>query len=299
MEFTVYHAARGHLPELVRELGDVACVREPLVAAPGPPRPAAWAQNVWLAPKWFSIASIGDGAKQLKAMQRNWAAVPSGLFRRTELIRQKLPKVSARPHVFGDPLPASPLGAWTLWDEKTILASPATSEPFPGGEYTFLENKTDPPSRAYLKLWEAFTRLGVRPAPGETCLDLGGSPGGWTWVLAECGARVVCVDKAPLDPRIAGLPSATFRRGSAFALDPSREPPVDWLFSDVVCYPARLLSLVKRWLESGKCRRFVCTIKFQGETDFQAMEAFRAIPGSRLLHLYNNKHELTWAYLGK
>ena len=49
-----------------------------------------------------------------------------------------------------------------------------------------------------------------------------------------------------------------------------------------------------RWRDAGLARRFVCTVKFQGETDFAAMREFAAIPGSRLLHLHHNKHELTW-----
>ena len=47
----------------------------------------------------------------------------------------------------------------------------------------------------------------------------------------------------------------------------------------------------------GLVRNFVCTIKFQGATDFETMRAFAAIPGSRLLHLHHNKHELTWVRL--
>jgi 23S rRNA (cytidine2498-2'-O)-methyltransferase len=64
-----------------------------------------------------------------------------------------------------------------------------------------------------------------------------------------------------------------------------------------VCYPARLLALVERWLAAGTCRRFVCTIKFQGETDHATASRFAAIPGSRLHHLFHNKHELTWIKL--
>ena len=36
-------------------------------------RDAAWAANVWLNPQRIPITSIGDGVKQLKAIQRNWA----------------------------------------------------------------------------------------------------------------------------------------------------------------------------------------------------------------------------------
>jgi 23S rRNA (cytidine2498-2'-O)-methyltransferase len=112
------------------------------------------------------------------------------------------------------------------------------------------------------------------------------------------GARVISVDKAPLAPDIARLPGIEAVAESAFALDPTKVGPVDWLFSDIVCYPARLLALVERWLAAGTCRHFVCTIKFQGETDHVIAARFAAIPGSQLRHLFHNKHELTWIKLG-
>jgi 23S rRNA (cytidine2498-2'-O)-methyltransferase len=113
-------------------------------------------------------------------------------------------------------------------------------------------------------------------------------------VLQSLGARVISVDKAPLAPEIATLPRVAFRRTSAFALAPADVGPVDWLFSDVACYPTRLLALVERWLESGLARNLVCTLKFQGATDHPTARRFAAIPGSRLMHLHHNKHELTW-----
>ncbi len=300
MTFTVYQAPPGLVPELVRELRnvrEVTAVRDPLVAAAGPPYRAAFAADVWLDPVFLPFESISGAARALSSIQRNWSLVPVGHFRRAALIAAKLPKVSARPLVFGQPLPASPLGAFTLWDERTLLASPRKTEPVPGGEYRFVEDKTGPPNRAYLKLWEALTRLGTRPGPGDVCLDLGGSPGGWTWVLASLGASVTCVDKAPLAPEVAAMPGVRFVRGSAFAVNPAAYPGLSWLFWDVVCYPGRLLTFVRRIVERGTHLRLVCTVKFQGETDFAAVEGFSAIPGARLTHLFHNKHELTFTLL--
>lgn len=298
MAFVVYHAAPGLLPELVRELGaTVTAVRDPLVAASGPARPAAFAANVWLDPQWIEVTSIGAAAGKLRDIQRNWQLVSTGFHRRAALVADKLPKVAARPLVFGTPPPDAPLGAFTLWEENLVLASPRTSEPVPDGVYRFEEDRLGPPSRAYLKLWELFTRLGVRPQPGELCLDMGGSPGGWAWVLAGCGARVFCVDKAPLAPSVAGHPLVASCLGSAFGLDPRHVGAADWLFSDVICYPDRLYAWISRWLELGQCRHFVLTVKLQGETDFELLDRFRAIPGSRLLHLSHNKHELTFTRL--
>ena len=298
-ELTGYLAPEGFLAELQQEIGSavVECHGR-LVLAAGPMRPVAWVANVWHEPVPIPINSISDAAKKLRAIQRNWALYSSAHHRRAALIADKLPKVSAKPLVFGAPAPAAALGSWTLVAPDRMLAAACCASPFPNGEARFVEDRPAP-SRAYLKLWELFTLLGERPQPSELCIDLGASPGGWTWVLQRLGARVVSVDKAPLDPSLANLAGIDYRRESAFALDPRSIGPVDWLFSDVVCYPERLLTLVQRWLAADTVRRFVCTVKFQGATDFDAMRAFAAIPGSRLLHLHHNKHELTWVRLAE
>jgi 23S rRNA (cytidine2498-2'-O)-methyltransferase len=290
---TAYLAAEGYVDELVAELRSVDIRHGRLLIASGPLRPAAWAANIWLDPLEIRVRSISDAAAKLRDIQRNWAFYAPCLYRRATLIQQQLPKVSARPLVFGAEPPSAPLGSWTLLDAETMLAAPNCTSAFPNGEIHFVEDRMGPPSRAYLKLWEALTLIGCRPGPGERCLDLGSSPGGWSWALQRMGADVISVDKAPLAPEIAGLPGIAHRRESVFALDPQAIGPVDWLFSDVVCYPARLLALVERWLAAGFCRRFVCTVKFQGRTDHDIARRFAAIPGSQLRHLFHNKHELT------
>jgi 23S rRNA (cytidine2498-2'-O)-methyltransferase len=295
---TAYLAAGGFAEELDYELGGADASHGRLLIAAGPSRSAAWAANVWLDPQEIAIASISDAAAKLRALQRNWAVYAPRLYRRAMLIQEQLPKVSAKPLIFGTPPPAAPLGSWTLLDAGTMLAASHCTSPFPNGEIHFVEDRGGPPSRAYLKLWEALTLIGRRPGPGEICLDLGSSPGGWSWALQQMGAQVVSVDKAPLAPEIARLPGIEHRQESAFALDPCTVGPVDWLFSDVVCYPARLLGLVERWLEAGTCRNFVCTIKFQDPTDHETARRFAAIPGSQLRHLFHNKHELTWSKIG-
>ncbi len=161
-----------------------------------------------------------------------------------------------------------------------------------------MEDRTGPPSRAYLKLQEAFTVLGRYPDPEDVCLDAGASPGGWTWVLASLGARVLAVDRAPLDPSVAALPNVTFEAGSAFGVQPRDVGPFDWICSDVICYPDRLLEWGRRWIESGRCGNLIATIKFQGREagTYDVLDRFVEVPGSRILHLVNNKHELTWIW---
>ena len=132
--------------------------------------------------------------------------------RRAALIQERLPHVSAKPVVFPAKAPSAPLGSWTLLSPDRMLAAARCSSPFANGEVAFVEDRTGPPNRAYLKLWEALVRLGRWPGPGERCLDLGASPGGWTWVLARLGATVVAVDKAPLDPKVAAMPGVDLAR---------------------------------------------------------------------------------------
>lgn len=294
---TAYLAAPDFVDQLVAELGDVAVVRDRLVFADGAPRDVAWAQNVWHDPVSLQIDSINDGARALRSIQRNWALYSCAHHGRAALIAEKLPHVSARPLVFPADPPTAPLGSWTLIEPDTIVAAARCSSPFVHGEPRFVEDRENPPNRAYLKIWEALTSLQVRPQPGELCVDLGASPGGWTWALQQLGARVIGVDKAPLDPSVAALPGVEHRLESAWSLDPDEFGAVDWLFCDMACYPERLLRLVRRWMAAGTCGRMLCTIKFQGATDHAVAAEFAAIPGSRLFHLACNKHELTWALL--
>ena len=296
---TAYLAAEGFAEELDHELGGTDTRHGRLLIAPGPPRPAAWAANVWLAPQEIPIASISEAAAKLRVIQRNWAVYAPRLYRRAMLIQDQLPRVSAKPLAFGESPPPAPLGSWTLLDSGTVLAAAHCTSPFPNGEIQFVEDRSGPPSRAYLKLWEALTLIGRRPGRGEICLDLGSSPGGWSWALQQMGARVISVDKAPLAPEIARLPGIEHRQESAFALDPTHDRT-----RRLAVFRCRVLSrtaaeagraLASRLVPAGN---FVCTIKFQGPTDHETARRFAAIPGSQLRHLYHNKHELTWSKIG-
>ncbi len=238
--------------------------------------PCYWAQNVWYEVAELEFKSISEAAKHLRAIQRNWWCHSVTAHRRAQLIQESLPPLKPKPIEFLAPKPSAPLGSWTLWGENKMYFSAKCSSPFADGEVHFLENRTDPPSRAYLKLWEFFTTEEKRPGPGDKVLDLGSSPGGWTWVLDQLGCEVLSVDKAPLSPDLKLSKRVKSIEESAFALDPTSVGPVDWLFSDIICYPERLLQLIRRWKDSGMAKNFVCTIKFQGPTDMNVIREFAA-----------------------
>lgn len=301
-----YLAAPGFETPLTEELerrgitvsgwhGRLALSPDPLPEGPYP----AWALDIWTDPREIPVPSVKAGADALRALQRNWSLLAVQHHRRAALLAERLPPVKASRLIFPSRPPSSHLGGWTLLEPDLMLASPTKTSPFVNGECLFEENRIDPPSRAYLKLWEALTHLGEWPKEGETCIDLGASPGGWSWVMATLGGHVTAIDKAPLAPELmrpalrGERGPILWQQGSAFALPPE---PVDWLVSDVIAYPSRLLAMVERWMASGMARRIICTIKFQGPTDHDAAQAFAALPGGRVRHLFHNKHELTFLW---
>jgi 23S rRNA (cytidine2498-2'-O)-methyltransferase len=297
---TAYLAAEGHEERLAAELGragvEVSATHGRLSITDVGPIDAAWAANTWYDTRRLPIESIGDAANRLRAIQRSWAMYAPVHRGRASLIAEKLPPLSARPLDLGQLAPSSPLGSWTLLEPDLMLAADRCSSPFANGEVPLAELKVGPPNRAYRKLWEAFVVLGRFPARGDRAVDLGASPGGWTWLLAELGCRVVAVDKAPLDPMVAAFEAVSAVQASAFGLSPAEvfegRPP-EWVCADIACYPERLLPLIDRWTALAPPPTLIFTVKFQGETDHDITDRMRAIRGARVTHLHHNKHELT------
>lgn len=121
------------------------------------------------------------------------------------------------------------------------------------------------PSRACQKLYEVECRYGRPIARGEKCVDLGASPGGWTWVALQRGASVIAVDRSPLREDMMDHPRVQFVSGDAFKFAPPER--VDWLLSDIIAFPPRIFELLEHWIEQKWCRRFCVTIKFRGRDD--------------------------------
>lgn len=263
-----------------------------------------WARTVMLEPQLISFESIGSAASALKSIQRSWAPYQYQFFRRTNLIQEKLPYVNLKVRKFPVKIPSSPIGLYTLIDEHTMICSARTSTPVPAGQIVFEEDHENPPSRAYLKIQESLTMANLLtgvslPQSGDKCFEAGACPGGWTWVLVGLGAFVHAVDRAPLAPELMQNPLVKFQTHDAFTLKPQEIGPCEWVFSDVICYPERLLKWVKEWLASGLVKNMICTIKMQGEPDWGIIREFSEIPGSRIVHLNYNKHELTWIHCGQ
>jgi 23S rRNA (cytidine2498-2'-O)-methyltransferase len=131
---------------------------------------------------------------------------------------------------------------------------------FPKGEVPVAVDKAAP-SRAFAKLVEAELRMARSIKTGETCVDLGASPGSWSYVAARRDARVIAVDRAPLREDLLRDVRVKFVEGDAFQYRPTQQ--VDWLLCDVIATPDRTADLLLCWLRKGWCKQFVVTIKLK------------------------------------
>jgi 23S rRNA (cytidine2498-2'-O)-methyltransferase len=152
------------------------------------------------------------------------------------------------------------------------------------------------PSRAFCKLVEVEMRLGRPIGSGETCVDLGSSPGSWAYVALARGAKVVAIDRSPLRDDLMSHPNLTFHRGDAFQYEPP--VPIDWLLCDVIAFPLRSLELLQQWITRRWCRFFCVTIKFRGQDDYPLLEEIKTwLVASgvdfELRRLTHNKNEVT------
>ncbi len=170
----------------------------------------------------------------------------------------------------------------------------AIISPFPRGEIPWAEDKSAP-SRAFAKLVESEQRLGRWIERGQTCVDLGASPGSWTYVAVQRGAHVIGVDRSELREDLMRSPLVKFEAADAFKYKPPQA--VDWLVCDVIAAPQRSIDLLLEWLREGRMRNFVVTIKFRGHDEYHLLDILkREVPSLcsefHLTRLCANKNEV-------
>ncbi len=183
--------------------------------------------------------------------------------------------------------------AWTMISDYLIFCE-KTNQRFPLGWHEFNEDKTTPPNRAYLKLWELFSVYNFAPTNKPEALEIGASPGGWSWVLSHFCSVVHTIDRAPLDQKLNSIQNIRHKIGDAFKLNSKDYDQCSWFYSDIICTPEKMYETVCFWLENSAIQNFVCTIKFKGDCDFEILKKFQQIPDSKIIHLYQNKNEVTW-----
>ena len=158
------------------------------------------------------------------------------------------------------------------------------------------------PSRSYLKVEEAYLVFGREPQAGETVVDLGAAPGGWSHSAAKRGARVIAIDNGPLKGGALNNPLIEHRLEDAFKFVPPAGVTYDWLFCDMVEEPHNVLrNIIEPWLGRRWCRRFVINLKFGRVDPLAFARELRApdsplakyAPGTRIRQLYHDREEFT------
>lgn len=162
------------------------------------------------------------------------------------------------------------------WLSVSLASQPyelrAIVSAFPQGLVPLADDRTAP-SRAFTKLVETELHFGRQIAAGETCVDLGASPGSWSHVALQRGAQVTAIDRAKLREDLMRDPRLHFESTDAFKY----KPPgiVDWLLCDVIAAPQRSIDLLLHWLRAGHMRHFVVTIKFKGDNEYRLLDQLK------------------------
>ncbi|MDA3914086.1 23S rRNA (cytidine(2498)-2'-O)-methyltransferase RlmM [Oleiagrimonas sp.] len=187
---------------------------------------------------------------------------------------------------------------------RVAVSNTAASGPWPGG-IPRLRLPRAAPSRSTLKLEEAFltllddTERGAWLQPGQTAVDLGAAPGGWTWQLVHRSIRVQAIDNGPMDPQLMASGLVEHLRVDGFRYRPPR--PVDWLVCDMVEQPRRVAARMAEWLANGWCQQAVFNLKLPMKKRFDevclCMDLLRdACEGPldlRARQLYHDREEIT------
>jgi 23S rRNA (cytidine2498-2'-O)-methyltransferase len=149
---------------------------------------------------------------------------------------------------------------WVGWHQA---AEPASR--WPGGIYpaATLPLPEAAVSRAWLKLDEAIALFEIPFEPGQRALELGASPGGACQRLLEAGLRVVGVDPAVVDERVAVHSRFEQWRMRAREVPLRRCGRIDWLLADMNIDPTSTMTALGRIATAPavRLRGIVATLK--------------------------------------
>ncbi len=252
------------------------------------------------------ITPIGEALDQLGGLARLNVLAPDS--EATKPLAPLLGAIDARLQARAQPGGGRAAAVWMLAGTHALIGhAPADGGArYPGG-IPRLKFPREAPSRSTLKLDEAFQVLlteAERAAllrPGNTAVDLGAAPGGWTYQLVARQMRVTAIDNGRVDSGLMASGLVSHLREDGFRYRPPK--PVDWLVCDMVEKPGRVAELVARWFAQGWCRAAVFNLKLPMKRRFEAwtlaLSELEALTGEgfvvRARQLYHDREEVTVA----
>ena len=156
-----------------------------------------------------------------------------------------------------------------------VMPCERLSDPRPGGIHRMAFDR-NAPCRSYLKVEEAFSLMGEKPEPTQSVIDLGASPGGWSYAFLKRGCHVIAVDNGPIrierPEQYGGRLTHLKEDGVIFDPDP-RNVPVDWLVSDMLVSTGKNIGMLRKWFSNRWMWRFVVNIKLPQTPPLSSLEA--------------------------
>jgi 23S rRNA (cytidine2498-2'-O)-methyltransferase len=162
--------------------------------------------------------------------------------------------------------PTKPMLRLFFKDSTQVLVgvdSPSLRAPWTMG-IARLKSPASAPSRSTLKLEQAFghflgTDWRTQLEDCHTGVDLGASPGGWTWQLVNQQMNVYAIDNGPMDKQLMATGLVDHLEEDGFVWTPKNT--VDWLVCDMVEKPMRVAKLMYEWLDQRHARYAIFNLK--------------------------------------
>ncbi|MEA9392498.1 23S rRNA (cytidine(2498)-2'-O)-methyltransferase RlmM [Acerihabitans sp. TG2] len=172
-----------------------------------------------------------------------------------------------------------------------------------------LKFPSDAPSRSTLKLEEAFhvfipqDEWDERLGSGMYAVDLGASPGGWTYQLVRRSMMVHAVDNGAMAESLMATGQVIHHQADGFKFEPPRNN-VYWLVCDMVEKPSRVAQLATDWIVNGWCREAIINLKLPMKKRYEEVRQNLALVRDALLEngihsevhakqLYHDREEVT------
>ncbi len=172
-----------------------------------------------------------------------------------------------------------------------------------------LKFPSDAPSRSTLKLEEAFhifiphDEWDERLGSGMYAVDLGASPGGWTYQLVKRSMMVHAVDNGAMAESLMATGQVMHHQADGFKFEPPRNN-VYWLVCDMVEKPSRVAQLAADWVVNGWCREAIINLKLPMKKRYEEVNQNLALVRDALqengIHsevhakqLYHDREEVT------